>query len=540
MKKLIIITAIIFSSSAVSAQSAREINRGVQKMAQFLNYLGNSYIDTMDMSLAVEDAIEGVLSGLDPHSTYVPRDEMEEVREEFSANFDGIGIEFRVFRDTVLVVNTISGGPSEKVGLLPDDRIVKVDGNSIIGIKETEVPKLLKGPKGTVVDISVRRPGVAGELDFTIIRDKIPIYTVDAAYRVDNSTGYVRINRFAATTNRELQEAISNMGGIEALIIDLRGNGGGFLDQAVAVSSNFLRPGPLVVSMEGRSIPPEKMFAHGTPLFPDGRLIVLVDEFSASASEIVSGAIQDWDRGLIVGRRTFGKGLVQTQYPLLDGSAVRVTVARYHTPSGRVIQTPYEKGATEEYYNNFTNRLLVAPAVDSVKMRTDGSYATGNASVADSTAFHTLVARRTIYGGGGITPDVTVERDTTSYSEYWDRLIRTGTILEYVTDYIGRNRNSLSSRYRDFESFEKNFTVGDEVINGLVKAGEGKEVAYDAAGMERSRGNISIQIKALVAQRLWGATEYYRVINSGADEIFSRAMEVLKGWPEYSAQLSGK
>ena len=343
MKRIVIFTALLWYGFAVAAQN-REDFRNMEKLNQFVRYLTGTYVDTLDTGEVVEETIREMLSQLDPHSAYVSAEEMKEVKESFNANFEGIGIEFNVLNDSVIVVNTIPGGPSEKVGLLPNDRIVAVNDSSIVGIKQLQVPKILRGPKGTAIDVEVVRHGVPGKLNFRIVRDKIPITTVDAAYKTDDGTAYVKINRFAATTNKELQEAMSKLWPFDALILDLRGNGGGYLEQAVLVSNNFLDKGAIVVSTEGRVMPSEQLRAQNQPTFPKGKLIVLVDEFSASASEIVAGAVQDWDRGLVIGRRTFGKGLVQRQFPLIDGSAVRITVARYHTPSGRVIQRPYERG----------------------------------------------------------------------------------------------------------------------------------------------------------------------------------------------------
>lgn len=512
--------AVLFLSAAVygaSAQVPPDV-KDMQKLTQFMHYLNGTYVDTLNMPNLVETAITGVLSKLDPHSAYVSKEEMKEVSESFNANFDGIGIEFNVLNDTIIVVNTIPGGPSEKVGLMPNDRIVMVDDSLVVGIKQLQVPKILRGPKGTAIDVTVVRHGTPEKLNFHIVRDKIPIYTVDAAYKVNDRTGYVKINRFAATTNQELQDAMAKMGKIDGLILDLRGNGGGYLDQAVYVANNFLKQGALVVSTEGRVMPPERLEATDVPTFPKGKLIVLVDEFSASASEIVAGAVQDWDRGLVIGRRTFGKGLVQRQFPLLDGSAVRITVARYHTPSGRVIQRPYEKGKSDKYYEDFSNRFTT----DSV------------AALPDSLKYKTLHSGRTVYGGGGITPDLIVKRDTSSYSDYWSNLVRRGVINEYAIDYIDKNRKSLEERYADFEGFNKGFEVSDQMITDLVDLGKKRGVEYVETDMEKSGSEIRMQIKALVAQKLWTMTEYFRVINNDSDAVFKKALDVMEHWNNYA------
>lgn len=524
-KTLLTIAACLFVFAGQAQQRSGLFNfkpdaqlQATQKLNQFVNYLGGSYVDTLNMGELVDGAIVEMLSQLDPHSAYVSAEEMKEVEESFNANFDGIGIEFNVHNDTVIVVNTVPGGPSERVGLLPNDRIVTVGDSTIVGMKQTQVPKVLRGPKGTVVEIGVVRSGEPELLKFRIERDKIPIYTVDAAYKVNDRTGYVKINRFAATTNAELQEAISKMGTLDALILDLRGNGGGYLDQAVYVSNTFLPRGSVVVSTEGRAVPSETLNAPRNPGFGRGKVIVLVDEFSASASEIVAGAVQDWDRGLIIGRPTFGKGLVQRQFMLVDGSAVRITVARYHTPTGRVIQRPYENGKTEEYYLNFSQRFTA----DSLE------------TFPDSLKYKTLRSGRTVYGGGGITPDILVQRDTTGYTAYWAKLRNRSVISEYIIDYMDKNRTRLEREYPSFEKFDREFTVGRQMLDDLAALGTAREVEYVAEEMEESARLIALQLKALIAQRLWNTTEYYRVVNGGMDEYFARAMEVLDDWDAYS------
>ncbi len=521
MKRIVIFTALLWYGFAVAAQN-REDFRNMEKLNQFVRYLTGTYVDTLDTGEVVEETIREMLSQLDPHSAYVSAEEMKEVKESFNANFEGIGIEFNVLNDSVIVVNTIPGGPSEKVGLLPNDRIVAVNDSSIVGIKQLQVPKILRGPKGTAIDVEVVRHGVPGKLNFRIVRDKIPITTVDAAYKTDDGTAYVKINRFAATTNKELQEAMSKLWPFDALILDLRGNGGGYLEQAVLVSNNFLDKGAIVVSTEGRVMPSEQLRAQNQPTFPKGKLIVLVDEFSASASEIVAGAVQDWDRGLVIGRRTFGKGLVQRQFPLIDGSAVRITVARYHTPSGRVIQRPYEKGNSDRYYADFTSRFTS----DSV------------AALPDSLKYKTLKSRRTVYGGGGITPDIPVKRDTSYYSDYWGKLGRQGIVNEYAIDYIDKNRKRLEAAFPDFAAFNRGFTVDDAMTRGLIELAAKKGVAYDEADWRKSENIIRLQLKALIAQKLWGMSEYYRIINEEADETFRKAREVLKNWEKYDTGIS--
>ena len=350
MKRLLLVTIFITSvASNLFAQDRREILRELQKFGNFIGYINQVYVDTLNNRLMIEDAIRGVLSQLDPHSTYITAEDMKQVEEDFNGNFEGIGVEYSMTNDTIIVINTISGGPSAKVGILPNDKIVKINGNNAVGLKLRDVPKYLRGPKGSVVNLGIIRNGVSDLLEFKIVRDKIPIYTFDATYKVNDNTGYIRINRFSTTTNDEMKDALNKLSGIKNLIVDLRGNGGGLLNQAILISSQFINPGKIIVSTEGKNMPNKSFTSVAEGKFRNGGLCIIVDETSASASEIVAGAIQDWDRGIIIGRPTFGKGLVQQQIPLPDGSAVRITTARYHTPSGRVIQRPFEKGKRHKY-----------------------------------------------------------------------------------------------------------------------------------------------------------------------------------------------
>ena len=487
-------------SSSAETQPKADPSQQLQKLVQFYRYLVGFYIDEVDSEKLVEDAIVKMLSELDPHSNYIDADEMKGVREDFDGSFSGIGVEFRVMDDTIRVVNTIAGGPSAEVGVMPNDRIVTIDSKNVVGIEQSEVPKLLRGKEGTRVDIEIVRHGEPKPLGFTIVRRQIPINTVDAAYMITPTTAYIKVNRFARKTMEEFSEAMESMPQAKQLILDLRGNGGGLIEPAIEMASYFLPKGSAVVSTEGRVIPTETYSARRDGEFMKGKVVVLIDETSASASEIVSGALQDWDRATIIGRPSFGKGLVQRQIPMVDGSAVRLTVARYHTPTGRVIQRPFEKGKREEYYANLMKRLTGDYALDSVALDTLPKY-------------KTLIKGRTVYGGGGIMPDITIPIDTSDYTDYWAELSRRGVLAEYVVNYLDMHRAELQAQYSTDESFVEHFEVSDKMIEALAQFAEGRGIARKDEELAISRTSIAEIVKALIAQRLWETTAYFKVIN---------------------------
>lgn len=486
----------------------------LQKFNQFYRYLNGAYVDSVKNDKLVATAIEEMLTQLDPHSSYLSPEEMKSQSEAMEGSFSGIGVEYNVLQDTIIVVNVIAGGPSEAVGLLPNDRIVGADGKSVVGTLKLDVPKLLRGPKGTKIDLKIKRKGEPNNLNFSILRKDIPITTIDAAYKANDNTAYIKVNRFAHNTYKEFVEAYNKLGKVDNVVLDLRGNGGGLLDQAIMLSNFFLPKGSVIVSTEGMRVPPERTLAKEDGQFTKGKVVVLVNESSASGSEIVAGALQDWDRGLIVGRRTFGKGLVQRQFPLVDESAIRLTVARYHTPSGRAIQRHYENGKRDDYYQELNKRL------DS------------GVDISDDTTlvFKTLRKGRTVYGGGGIVPDISVDIDTSTYSLYWANLVRKGIIADFAVNYMDKNRSSMAKQYLNIDKFVSQFNVDNSIIDSLTTYATKNGVELNSEELARSLPDIKLQLKALFAQKLWGVNEYFIVINSGGDKAYNKALEAISDW----------
>ncbi len=504
------------------AQRNRDDIEQIQKFNRFYSYLSSGYVDDVDMEPLIESAIRATLAELDPHSYYLNQEELKTEMESFAGEFSGIGIEFNILQDTILVVNTIAGGPAESVGLRAGDRIVEVDGKGVVGLKRSEVPPILRGERGSVVRVGVRRKFNPEILYFAITRDNIPITTIDAAYKASEDIGYVKVNRFGHTTMKEFREAMAGIGKCSSLILDLRGNGGGLLGQAVDLAGYFLPKNALVVYTEGRAVDSEYFHSRGDCEF-SGEIIVLIDESSASASEIVAGALQDWDRALIVGRDSFGKGLVQRQIPLGDGSAVRITVARYHTPSGRVIQRPYEKGEKEKYYEAHLSRLVGKDA-DSLAVDSLPEY-------------KTLRSARRVYGGGGIKPDVIVQSDTTHVSDYVVKLLSQGVYADFIMEYMDANRDELQRNYPTFAVFNTEFEFTDADFRRLTEIATAKGVAYDEAGLQLSRELISNQLSAMVAQRLFSTSEFYQLLNPRENDPYNEALRLLHNWEELALPL---
>ncbi|MBR5863388.1 MAG: S41 family peptidase [Alistipes sp.] len=486
----------------------------LQKLNRVYRHLYTAYVDSVNMESMVESGIKAMLEELDPHSVYLDKKEMKASQEVTEGEFSGIGVEYNILNDTILVVNTVQQGPAESVGMMANDRIVEIDGENVVGIERADVPSRLRGEKGSIVEVSVVRRGVKEVLHFSITRDKIPITTVDAAYKIKDGIGYIKVNRFGRTTMQEFEQAVSGLGEINTLVLDLSSNGGGLLDQAIEMAGYFIPRDSLVVFTEGRSIEPRYYRAKDGGRFA-GRVAVMINESSASASEIVAGAIQDWDRGVIIGRDSFGKGLVQSQIPLGDGSAIRLTVARYHTPSGRVIQRPYEMGHKEEYHKAHIERLRAVGK--------DTTALSGE-------VFATRVLGREVYGGGGIRPDVVVESDTTLVSDYMVKVIAKSLYNEFLLDYLDKHRGKLKTRYPTFEKFEAEFRLSDDEMRSLVERATASGVEYDEAGYMQSRELMRAQLTAMIAQRLFSTTEYYRYINPRVNDTYCRVLEILDNW----------
>lgn len=514
---LIISFFILYLSCPVSAQ---DIQSQAIKFGKVLRLVDAFYVDTASVNKLTENAIVDLLGKLDPHSVYISKDEVEEMNQPLEGNFEGIGISFSIFKDTLIVMTTIPGGPSEKVGLRPGDRIIRVNAKNIAstGIKTQDVFSLLRGPKGTAVNLHVIRLGEAAPLDFTIIRDKIPIYSLDAAFLLNKETAFIKLNRFSATTIEEYTSAMQKLektAKIKNLVLDLRGNGGGYLGAAYELANQFLEANKLIVYTEGIHSPRKDYLSTTNGDFLKGNLILLIDEGTASASEIVSGAIQDWDRGVLIGRRTFGKGLVQQPFALNDGSMIRLTTAHYYTPAGRNIQKPY-KNNLENYRKDYLNRYERGELFnkDSIMM-------------ADSLMTTTLVSKRKVFGGGGIVPDIFVPIDTTVHYTYFNTLVRKNIFSPFVVGYIDQHRKDLLSEYPDFSAFKNNFLVSSALLEELAGLGEKSGVKKDEQSLKILHDVICRQIKALIARDLYESGDYFRIMVEEDKEV-KKAIELLE------------
>lgn len=517
-RRLWIIMSCALFALSLGAQNNKLLNSPSRKLQLAEFAIANLYVDEVDEGKLVEDAIISMLKELDPHSTYSNPEEVKELNEPLQGNFDGIGIQFNMATDTLFVIQPVSGGPSEKVGILAGDRIIEVNDTIIAGVKMStdDVMRRLRGKRGTKVNVKIMRRGVKELLSFTITRDKIPVYSLDASYMVNSRIGYIRINRFGATTGQEFVDELHRLqkAGMKDLILDLQGNGGGYLNAAIEVVNQFLGRKQLIVYTEGRRNPRAEFDAEGNGDFLTGRLAVLVDEFSASASEIVTGAIQDWDRGVVVGRRTFGKGLVQRPIDLPDGSMIRLTVARYYTPSGRCIQKPYE--SIEQY-----NRDLIDRYNRGEMLSADSIH------FPDSLKYKTLRLGRTVYGGGGIMPDYFVPVDTTMYTGYYLALRDKGAIVQQNLKWVDAHRAEWMAKYKDFSHFDREFEITPAMLEELKALGKTLGVEYKEEEYQLALPLIKAQLKALIARDLWDMNEYFQVINRLSDSM-NKAIELLE------------
>jgi carboxyl-terminal processing protease len=523
-----IVMLLLVFNVAVHSQA---LNEETFKIGRTLGLIDAFYVDTTNISKLSEKVIIDLLKELDPHSTYISAKDVKDMNEPLMGNFEGIGIQFNLLHDSIIVIEPISGGPSEKVGLHAGDRIITINGEKVagIGISTSGVRKRLMGAKGTTVNISVFRKGEKDILEFTIIRDKIPYYSLDAAYMLDDATGYVKFNKFAATTNEEFKNAMVKLGKgkVKNLIIDLRTNGGGVMTAATDLADHFFADRRLLVYLIGRKTPRQEYKSNGSGDLSSARVVVLTDEGSASASEIFAGALQDWDRGIIMGRRTFGKGLVQNGFYLTDGSMIRLTVARYYTPTGRSIQSPYNKGY-DEYMRNFFKRY------------SDGELVSADSvHFADSLKIKTLVSKRTVYGGGGIMPDVFVGVDTTYYSDYFRALVRKDIFRSFILEYADVNRKKITSKYRTFDDFKNQFAFSQEEIQAFIKKGEEAGVKYNELQYQISEAEILLDLKALVAGNIWQINEQYRILNED-DPLIEKALKIISDKDSYDRILGLK
>jgi carboxyl-terminal processing protease len=531
MKKILFIIFLSAFTFHFASTQNQEEKSSAHKLLNVYSAILNFYVDETDHTKLVEDAIKGMLEKLDPHSAYTNAEETRKMNEPLEANFEGIGIQFNMLTDTLYVEQVISGGPSEKVGLMTGDRIIRVNDSLIAGIKmvNTDVMKMLRGKKGTEVRVHVKRNFVPDLLEFKIIRDKIPVFSLDAAFMADEKTGYIRLNRFAASTVEEFEQAFAElkMKGLQNLILDLQGNGGGYLHTAFILSDEFLDKDKLIVYTEGYKQPRSEAKATEKGMFEKGKLVVLVDESSASASEIVSGAIQDWDRGVILGRRTFGKGLVQRPVVLPDSSMIRLTVARYYTPSGRNIQKPYEKGNTDAYHHDLIDRYNRGEL-----MHADSVH------FPDSLKYSTLVSKRIVYGGGGIMPDVFVPVDSTRHTDYHFKLVRYGMINRLVMDYMDKNGKELSKKYPEIDRYKEHFVVTEEMLQLLLNMADEEKITFHEEQFHQSKEFISLQIKALIAEKLFDTGTYFQIMND-RNESYQEALKIINEEERYYKIIKG-
>jgi carboxyl-terminal processing protease len=522
MKKLLFSALLLLLATQVDAQF--KLNFGSDSPLRKLQIaevaINNMYVEKVDENKLVEDGIRGMLEKLDPHSSYANAKEVKEMNEPLEGSFEGIGVQFNMVDDTLLVIQPVTKGPSEKVGILAGDRIVSVNDTAIAGVKmsKEEIMKRLRGPKNTKVKLGIVRRGANGVLIFIVTRDKIPVHSLDATYIIRPGIGYIRIGNFGATTHDEFVASLKELKkqGMKDLILDLQENGGGYLNAAVDVANEFLNANDLIVYTQGRKTSRQEFKAEGNGLMRTGKIMVLVDGYTASAAEIVTGAIQDHDRGEVVGRRTFGKGLVQRPIDLPDGSMIRLTIAHYYTPSGRCIQKPYVKGKNDDYALDMVNRLKHGELTNKDSIH-----------FADSLKFYTLKKHKVVYGGGGIMPDYFIPLDTMQYTKFHRDLVINNVINDVNLRYVDGHRNELKAKYKSFSDFNTKFTAPQSLIDEIIKKGAEKKIKpKDADELKKSLPYIDIQVKALVARDIWDMSEYFQIMNETNDTV-KKAVDLL-------------
>ena len=524
------ITLLIAMMACVLAVQAQRVPQKLNKLLLAEYAINSAYVDSVDEDKLVEYAIVGMLQKLDPHSSYTDAKETKDMEEPLQGEFSGIGRQFNLKEDTLYVIQTIPGGPSELVGILAGDRIVMVNDTLIAGVKmkRNDIMKRLRGKKGTKVTVKVRRGASPDLITFRITRDKIPLHSVDASYMIDDKTGYVRISNFGAKTYDEMMDALASLTkqGMQQVVIDLTDNGGGYLNAAIEMCNEFLDRGQLIVYTEGLKAPRSNANALGTGKYKDLPMAIMVNQYSASAAEIFSGAMQDWDRAVVVGRRTFGKGLVQRPVRFEDGSMMRLTVARYYTPSGRCIQKPYTKGNKKAYEEDLLDRS-----------KSGEYYCLDSIHFADSLRYTTLVHQRTIYGGGGVMPDIFVPVDTSEYSTYYRDMVAKGIVNQFVIDYVDKHRKQLKSDYPTLEDFDARFALTDDDIKRFIDAGEKDKVKYDEAKFRTSERVFRTMIKGLIARDVYAdSSAYTRIVNHRNPDL-DAAVKVLYDRERYDALL---
>ena len=517
MRKITLLAAVMVALITLQAQ---RIPQNLNKLLHAEYAINSLYVDSVDEDKLVEYAIVGMLQKLDPHSSYTDAKETKEMEEPLQGEFSGIGIQFNMLKDTLYVIQTIPGGPSERVGILAGDRIVIVDDTIIAGVKmkRTDIMKRLRGKKGSKVTVKVRRGTSPDMITFRITRDKIPLHSVDASYMLDQRTGYVRISNFGAKTHNEMMEALEKLTqqGMQQVVIDLTDNGGGYLNAAIDMCNEFLDRGQLIVYTEGLKSPRNEANAFGNGKYKDLPMAIMVNQYSASAAEIFSGAMQDWDRAVVVGRRTFGKGLVQRPVRFDDGSMMRLTVARYYTPSGRCIQKPYTKGNKKAYEEDLLERS-----------KSGEYYCLDSIHFNDSLRYTTLKHQRPIYGGGGVMPDIFVPVDTSEYSTYYRDIVAKGVVNQFVIDYVDKHRKEIKAHYPTLEDYDARYEVSDDDMQRFIEAGEKEKVNYDEAMYHTSERVFRTMIKALIARDVYAdSSAYTRIVNHRNPDL-AAAVEVL-------------